>query len=115
MGLNMDVDHVAFAEDAKFDGRMPRKLTPAELAQIAGRAGRHMNDGTFGVTMDCRPFGDEVVAAIEEHRFEALRQLQWRSSALSFATRSEEHTSELQSLMRISYAVFCLKKKKTKK
>ncbi|HEY9566542.1 MAG TPA: DEAD/DEAH box helicase, partial [Thalassobaculum sp.] len=86
MGLNMDVDHVAFAEDAKFDGRMPRKLTPAELAQIAGRAGRHMNDGTFGVTMDCRPFGDEVVAAIEEHRFEALRQLQWRSSALSFAT-----------------------------
>src|SRR3546814_5675542 len=112
---------------------MPRKLTPAELAQIAGRAGRHMNDGTFGVTMDCRPFGDEVVAAIEEHRFEALRQLQWRSSALSFATvrdlkrtlderpphdflirkrdRSEEHTSELQSLMRISYAVFCLKTK----
>src|SRR3546814_18345496 len=65
---------------------MPRKLTPAELAQIAGRAGRHMNDGTFGVTMDCRPFGDEVVAAIEEQRFEALRQLQWRSSALSFAT-----------------------------
>src|SRR3546814_13427267 len=61
MGLNMDVDHVAFAEDAKFDGRMPRKLTPAELAQIAGRAGRHMNDGTFGVTMDCRPFGDEEI------------------------------------------------------
>src|SRR3546814_20082617 len=60
MGLNMDVDHVAFAEDAKFDGRMPRKLTPAELAQIAGRAGRHMNEGTFGVTMELRPFGDEV-------------------------------------------------------
>ena len=86
MGLNMDVDHVAFAEDSKFDGRVPRKLTPPELAQIAGRAGRHMNDGTFGVTMDCRPFADEVVAAIEEHRFEAVRQLHWRSSALSFAT-----------------------------
>ncbi|WP_229836310.1 helicase-related protein [Thalassobaculum fulvum] len=86
MGLNMDVDHVAFAEDSKFDGRVPRKLTPPELAQIAGRAGRHMNDGTFGVTMDCRPFADEVVAAIEEHRFEPVRQLHWRNSALSFAT-----------------------------
>ncbi|MEQ8816606.1 MAG: helicase-related protein [Thalassobaculum sp.] len=86
MGLNMDVDHVAFAEDSKFDGRIPRKLTPAELAQIAGRAGRHMNDGSFGVTMDCRPFDDEVVAAIEEHRFDPVRQLYWRSAALSFAT-----------------------------
>src|SRR3546814_12682788 len=96
MGLNMDVDHVAFAEDAKFDGRMPRKLTPAELAQIAGRAGRHMNDGTFGVTMDCRPFGAEVVAAREEPRFEALRQLQWRSSALSFDTVRDlqRHTAD---------------------
>ncbi|MEQ8396466.1 DEAD/DEAH box helicase [Thalassobaculum sp.] len=86
MGLNMDVDHVAFAEDAKFDGRMPRKLTPAELAQIAGRAGRHMNDGSFGVTMDCRPLDDEIVSAIEEHRFEPVRQLHWRNADLSFAT-----------------------------
>ncbi len=86
MGLNMDVDHVAFAENSKFDGRVPRRLTPAELAQIAGRAGRHMNDGSFGVTMDCRPFDDEVVAAIEEHRFDPVRQLYWRSADLSFAT-----------------------------
>src|SRR5580698_967527 len=57
MGLNMDVDHVAFAGAEKFDGRGFRPLTPAEVGQIAGRAGRYMNDGTFGVTGECEPFG----------------------------------------------------------
>src|SRR5205085_354917 len=73
MGLNMDIDHVAFAQLAKFDGRVMRRLNPAELGQIAGRAGRHMNNGTFGTTtgVDGREVGDlepEVIAAIEEHR-----------------------------------------------
>src|SRR5580698_8615700 len=57
MGLNMDVDHVAFAAHEKFDGRGFRALTPAETGQIAGRAGRYMNDGTLGVTGECEPFG----------------------------------------------------------
>ena len=56
MGLNLDVDHVAFASDKKFDGFRFRKLYPAELGQIAGRAGRHMRDGTFGTTARCPPF-----------------------------------------------------------
>jgi ATP-dependent RNA helicase SUPV3L1/SUV3 len=84
MGLNMDIDHVAFAEDSKFDGRMPRRLAPQELAQIAGRAGRYMNDGTFGVTADCAGFDEEVVNAIEEHAFEPMRAMVWRSNDLSF-------------------------------
>ncbi|MDE0810500.1 MAG: helicase-related protein, partial [Alphaproteobacteria bacterium] len=84
MGLNMDIDHVAFAEDTKFDGKMPRRLAPQELAQIAGRAGRHMNNGTFGVTGDCPGFDDEVVEAIEEHSFEPLRGMFWRSNDLSY-------------------------------
>src|SRR3546814_6988936 len=42
-------------------------------------------------------------------------QLALNFSGSAVSTRSEEHTSELQSLMRISYAVFCLKKKKKKK
>jgi len=84
MGLNMDIDHVAFAEDTKFDGRMPRRLAPQELAQIAGRAGRHMNNGTFGVTGDCPGFDEEVVEAIEEHSFEPLRGMFWRSNDLSY-------------------------------
>lgn len=84
MGLNMDVDHVAFAEDAKFDGHAPRRLSAAEMAQIAGRAGRHMNDGTFGVTGDCAPFDEEMVEAIEAHSFEPLRHLYWRNHRLGF-------------------------------
>lgn len=86
MGLNMDVDHVAFAEDVKFDGRAPRRLRPAELAQIAGRAGRHMNDGTFGVTAECPGFDEEVIEAIENHKFEPLRALYWRNTDLRFTT-----------------------------
>ena len=84
MGLNMDVDHVAFAEDMKFDGRAPRRLTPPEMAQIAGRAGRHMNDGAFGVTGDCPPLDEEMVEALESHRFDPLRHVFWRNHRLSF-------------------------------
>jgi ATP-dependent RNA helicase SUPV3L1/SUV3 len=88
MGLNMDVDHVAFAQTRKFDGRVPRDLTPAEMAQIAGRAGRHMNDGTFGTTTDVAPFDPEVIARIENHDFEVLRALYWRNARLRFTSLS---------------------------
>jgi ATP-dependent RNA helicase SUPV3L1/SUV3 len=82
MGLNMDVDHVAFASMGKFDGHRPRRLTAAEVAQIAGRAGRGMRDGTFGTTAQCKPLADDVVAAVETHSFDALDQLCWRNSDL---------------------------------
>lgn len=81
MGLNLDVSHVAFASARKFDGRHARDLDPAELAQIAGRAGRYLNDGTFGTVAPLRLPGD-VVAAIESHRFPALRRVFWRNSDL---------------------------------
>jgi ATP-dependent RNA helicase SUPV3L1/SUV3 len=86
MGLNMDVDHVDFAGLSKFDGHRPRLLTAPEVAQIAGRAGRGMRDGTFGVTADCPPLADELVNAVEAHAFEPLEQLAWRNSALDFAS-----------------------------
>lgn len=86
MGLNMDIDHVAFAARRKFDGRAPRDLTPAEMAQIAGRAGRHIRDGTFGITSDCAPPDEETVVAIEEHTFDPVRALQWRSEAIDLSS-----------------------------
>ncbi|MGA8969867.1 MAG: helicase-related protein [Pseudolabrys sp.] len=86
MGLNLDVDHVAFASDRKFDGYQFRKLNPAELAQIAGRAGRATRDGTFGTTGRCDPFEPELVQALESHSFEPIRLLQWRNTDLDFAS-----------------------------
>lgn len=86
MGLNLDVDHVAFAGDRKFDGWQYRLLNPGELGQIAGRAGRHMRDGTFGTTGRCPPFDDQLAEAIENHRFDAVPLLQWRNSDLDFSS-----------------------------
>lgn len=86
MGLNLDVDHVAFAADRKFDGYQHRNLTPAEIGQIAGRAGRHMRDGTFGVTSRVAPFDDELVEHLETHRFQPVKMLQWRNAALDFGS-----------------------------
>lgn len=86
MGLNMDVNHVAFAGIQKFDGRKPRLLHAPEVAQIAGRAGRGMRDGTFGVTGDCPPLTEELIEAVEEHKFEPLEQLFWRNSGLDFSS-----------------------------
>ncbi|MBR9826513.1 MAG: ATP-dependent DNA helicase [Alphaproteobacteria bacterium] len=82
MGLNMDIDHVAFAEARKFDGQKTRRLRPSELSQIAGRAGRFRSDGTFGETGDCRPFDPDVVEAIESHRFNPVERLSWRNPDL---------------------------------
>jgi ATP-dependent RNA helicase SUPV3L1/SUV3 len=86
MGLNLDVDHVAFAADRKFDGYQYRRLTAAELGQIAGRAGRHMRDGTFGVTGRVDPFEDALVEALESHRFDQIKTIQWRNRNLDFAS-----------------------------
>jgi ATP-dependent RNA helicase SUPV3L1/SUV3 len=84
MGLNMDVDHVAFSALEKFDGTVTRPLRPEEIGQIAGRAGRHMNDGTFGVTGEAEPFEPELVTRVENHHYDPVRVLQWRNSKLSF-------------------------------
>jgi ATP-dependent RNA helicase SUPV3L1/SUV3 len=84
MGLNMDVDHVAFAAVRKFDGRQHRLLAPAELAQIAGRAGRHMNDGSFGVTAAQTGLDEDVVLRIETHDFPPLEKVHWRNARLDF-------------------------------
>ncbi|MDE2319605.1 MAG: DNA helicase [Rhodospirillales bacterium] len=86
MGLNMDVNHVAFAALRKFDGRQPRPLTAAEVAQIAGRAGRGMRDGTFGTTADCPLLDEDMAEKIESHEFDPLEQIVWRNSALNLAS-----------------------------
>ena len=85
MGLNLDVKHVAFAQDRKFDGRQYRRLTAAEMAQIAGRAGRHMRDGTFGVTGQVPPLDDELVEQLETHVFEPVKVVNWRNRDLDFS------------------------------
>ncbi|MGQ2908268.1 MAG: helicase-related protein [Aliihoeflea sp.] len=86
MGLNLDVDHVAFAQNRKFDGFQYRELTPAEMGQIAGRAGRHLRDGTFGVTGQVDPLPDELVERVEAHNFDSVKVLQWRSAEFDFSS-----------------------------
>ncbi|MBR9841625.1 MAG: disulfide oxidoreductase [Rhodobacteraceae bacterium] len=86
MGLNLDIDHVAFSSTVKFDGRRMRPLAPNELAQIAGRAGRGMSHGTFGVTGEAPPLDEPVAEAIMEHRFTPLKKLNWRNARLEFGT-----------------------------
>ncbi|UPK03819.1 helicase-related protein [Bradyrhizobium sp. 170] len=86
MGLNLDVDHVAFASDRKYDGYQFRRLNPSEFAQIAGRAGRATRNGTFGTTGRCAPFEPELVNALQNHTFDSVKMLQWRNSKLDFAS-----------------------------
>jgi ATP-dependent RNA helicase SUPV3L1/SUV3 len=86
MGLNLDIDHVAFSALSKFDGRRMRALAPNELAQIAGRAGRGMSDGTFGVTGEARPLDEGTAQAIMDHRFTPLARLNWRNPGLRFGS-----------------------------
>lgn len=103
MGLNLDVDHVAFSAVRKFDGQNFRNLTPGEIGQIAGRAGRHMNDGTFGVTGNCDPFESDLVERLETHTFDSVRVLQWRNRRLDFATldRLRDSLREMPSEQRL--------------
>ena len=86
MGLNLDVNHVAFSSLSKFDGRRMRPLAPNELAQIAGRAGRGMSDGTFGVTGEAAPLDEGVAQAIMDSRFTPMKKLNWRNAALRFGS-----------------------------
>lgn len=86
MGLNLDLEHVAFAADRKFDGAMHRRLTPAEFGQIAGRAGRHLRDGTFGTSGRCAPFDPDLVKQLEDHTFDPVQILQWRNPEPDFAS-----------------------------
>jgi ATP-dependent RNA helicase SUPV3L1/SUV3 len=88
MGLNLDVDHVAFASDRKYDGYQFRRLTPSEFAQIAGRAGRATRNGTFGTTGRCAPFEPELVNALQNHTFDTVKVLQWRNARLDFSSLS---------------------------
>ncbi|RKH13487.1 helicase [Corallococcus sp. CA047B] len=86
MGLNLDLNHVAFAALSKFDGTEPRELFSDELAQIAGRAGRHLNDGSFATLNTLPELSPRVVSAIESHRFPAVRSLIWRNASLDFSS-----------------------------
>jgi ATP-dependent RNA helicase SUPV3L1/SUV3 len=106
MGLNLDLDHVAFAGIRKFDGQNHRNLIPAELGQIAGRAGRHMNDGTFGVTGQVAPFEPELVDRLENHAFDQVGVLQWRNRKLDFASvgRLKDSLREMPEHRRLSRA-----------
>ena len=88
MGLNLDVDHVAFAQSRKFDGYQYRDLTPSEVGQIAGRAGRYLRDGTFGVTGQAKLFDDEMVERVEAHDFDPVKVMQWRTGKFDFSSVS---------------------------
>ncbi len=86
MGLNLDIGHVALSATSKFDGRRMRHLFPHEIGQIAGRAGRYMTPGTFGVTGEASALDDDVIEAIENHRFAPIERLQWRNPKVDFGT-----------------------------
>ena len=86
MGLNMEVDHVAFAGLRKFDGRRTRWLHAHEIGQIAGRAGRHLRDGTFGVTGEAIELDPDLVEQVVEHRFDPVEAAEWRNARLDFDT-----------------------------
>src|SRR6185436_11999045 len=109
MGLNLDIDHVVFKALHKFDGVGPRALRPAEIAQIAGRAGRHLRDGTFGPTHELGHFHPDLIEAIESHHFDPLTSLFWRNSDLSFESpaallRSLEKRPPIPELIRTRQA-----------
>jgi ATP-dependent RNA helicase SUPV3L1/SUV3 len=110
MGLNLDVDHVAFAQNRKFDGYQYRQLNAGELGQIAGRAGRHMRDGTFGVTGQVDPFDEDLVQKLEAHDFDPVKVLQWRTAQFDYSSldglkRSIETNAPVEGLTRAPPAV----------
>lgn len=104
------IQHVAFAQNRKFDGYQYRNLTAAELGQIAGRAGRHLRDGTFGVTGQVDPLDEDLVKKIEGHDFDPVKVLQWRTAHFDFASldalkRSIETNAPVEGLTRALPAV----------
>ena len=88
MGINMDLDHVYFSNLRKFDGKKLRKLNLSEIGQIAGRAGRYLNDGNFGITGECKGVSPEDINLLENHKFEEIQYLFWRNSSLNFNNSS---------------------------
>jgi len=88
MGLNMDLENVYFSNLKKFDGKKLRRLNLSEIGQIAGRAGRYLNDGSFGITGDCLKINAEEVELLENHKFEEIKTLVWRNSNLNFNNAS---------------------------
>ncbi len=86
MGLNLNIDHVSFSSFRKFDGRYNRNLLPAEIGQIAGRAGRFQNDGTFGYTKEANYLDPIIIKSVEEHQFDAVKKIYWRNSKIDFSS-----------------------------
>ena len=84
MGINMDINNVSFSSLRKFDGKKNRKLNLSEISQIAGRAGRHINDGTFGVTGECKQLSFDEVEKLEKHELQKIDVLYWRNSEINF-------------------------------
>ncbi len=88
MGINMDLDQVYFSNIKKFDGRKLRRLNISEIGQIAGRAGRYLNDGIFGITGDCGEINPEEIEALENHKFPEIQSIFWRNSKLNFSNKN---------------------------
>jgi ATP-dependent RNA helicase SUPV3L1/SUV3 len=84
MGINMDIDNVSFSNIKKFDGKKTRRLNLSEISQIAGRAGRHINDGTFGITGQCENFTADEIDNLENHKLKKVNYIYWRNSKLNF-------------------------------
>ena len=97
MGLNLNINHVAFSALQKFDGRYTRDLLPAEIGQIAGRAGRYQNDGTFGIMKGAGNLDPLIVQSIEDHRFDNIQKIYWRNSNIDFSSISSVINSFKQS------------------
>ena len=85
MGINMDINNVSFSNLKKFDGKKTRKLSLSEISQIAGRAGRHINDGTFGITGECEQLTSEEIEKLEKHELSKINVLYWRNSEIDFS------------------------------
>ena len=88
MGINMDLDNVYFSNLKKFDGKKLRRLKVSEIGQISGRAGRYLNDGSFGITGDCGEIGAEEVELLENHKFDDIQTIFWRNSKLNFQIKA---------------------------
>ena len=84
MGINMDINNVSFSNLRKFDGKKTRKLNLSEISQIAGRAGRHINDGTFGITGECKQLTSDEIEKLEKHELNKIDVLYWRNSEINF-------------------------------
>tara|TARA_Y100000590_G_scaffold310073_1_gene350228 strand:+ start:1579 stop:4080 length:2502 start_codon:yes stop_codon:yes gene_type:complete len=107
MGINMDIDNVSFSNLRKFDGKKTRKLNLSEISQIAGRAGRHINDGTFGITGECKQLSSDEIEKLEKHELNNIDVLYWRNSEINFDSldqliQSLEKKTDNEFLKRIS-------------